>query len=306
MTELKDRTDIAQPLARAFSAPPDGFDPTTAHDRELLAYGFPGRPNAEWHPELAPRWQRQLAKARTRIEPKFVTTDRQHGPRRRPTRPGLGESHDDATSTNWSGSVAFPAAGDSCTFVAGQWTVPDPNTPAGKSGAFYSSAWVGIDGDGSGDVLQAGTESEIVNGTKNVYAWWEWYPYNEVAISNFPVSAGDTMYCLICVESSTSAAVYLSNESTNQYTSFTIYPPKGTTLVGNCAEWIVEAPTVNGGQSTVPDYGVVYFDEAIAGTKKGALLNAFNAVPIDLVAGSTTLSIATLEKYELLKCSYNG
>jgi hypothetical protein len=295
-----------QAVVRAFSAPPAGFDPHKADARELLTYGFPGRPDATAHPELAARWEHLVAKQRTRIEPSFTRTDRRHGPRELPAARKGASAIADATSTNWSGSVAFAAKADECTFVAGQWTVADPNTPAGKSGAFYSSSWVGIDGDGSGDVLQAGTESDIINGSKQVYVWWEWYPDYEMAINNFPVSGGDTMYCLICVQSSTKAGIYLANESTNNYTSFSITAPKGTTLVGNCAEWIVEAPTVGGQQSTPPDYGVVYFDEAIAGTKKGALLNAFNAVPIDMVSGSNTLSIATLEKYELLKCTYNG
>jgi hypothetical protein len=307
MTEVQQNPET---MARAFSAPPAGFDPRKAEARELLAYGFPGRPDAAAQPELAARWDRLMAVPYTRIEPKFRRTSKRHEPRRYPTRPAgaqaLGAPHEDATSTNWSGSVAVAARGDSCTYVAGQWTVADPNTPAGKSGAFYSSSWVGIDGDGSPDVLQAGTASEIVNGTRKVYAWWEWYPNYEVAITNFPVNAGDTMYCLICVTSSTTAGIYLTNQSTNHLTSFSITAPRGTTLVGNCAEWIVEAPTVGGNQATPPDYGVVYFDEAIAGTRNRAVLNAFNATPIDMVSGSTTLSRATLEKNQLIKCTYNG
>jgi hypothetical protein len=51
------------------------------------------------------------------------------------------------------------------------------------------------------------------------------------------------MYCLICVNSTTSATVYFTNQSTNVGTSFTITAPSGTTLAGNCAEWIVERPT---------------------------------------------------------------
>jgi hypothetical protein len=294
---------------KPFTAPPAGFDPRTADAHELLVYGFPGRPDAAAQPELAARWEREVGKQRTRIEPTFTRTEKRHEPRRLPAAQAGAGAHSavaDATSTNWSGSVAFANRGDACSFVAGQWTVADPNTPAGHTGAFYSSSWVGIDGDGSGDVLQAGTASDIVNGNKEVYAWWEWYPNYEMKINNFPVSAGDTMYCLICALSNTTAAVYLANNSTNHYTSFSITAPKGTTLVGNCAEWIVEAPTVGGQQATPPDYGVVYFDEGIAGTKKGALLNAFNALPIDMVSGSNTLSIATLEKYELIKCTYNG
>src|SRR6267143_1028516 len=52
-----------------------------------------------------------------------------------------------------------PSSGDSVTCVAGQWTVPDVVAPG--PGNYYASEWVGIDGDGSPDVLQEGTETEL-------------------------------------------------------------------------------------------------------------------------------------------------
>jgi hypothetical protein len=246
-----------------------------------------------------------------------VNTEKVHGPMRGPsaaTPPSAlaapsgavrAAAVENATSTNWSGSAVFAAAGDKFGWVEGEWTVPDPSDPKGGKSSYYSSAWIGIDGWGSGDVLQAGTESSLVNGSKKVYAWWEWYPNYEVAISNFPVSAGDTMYCLICVNSPTTASIYLTNDSTDQSTSFNITAPSGTTLVGNCAEWIVETPSVGGSPTTLPDYGVVYFDIGLAHQAAG-LAYADQGTPITLVdSASKALSTPTLEKSELIKLTYN-
>lgn len=287
--------------------PPAGFDPLTAHHRDLVRYGYPARPDKDVLPSLHQRWEHEVTRSRTRVVPEFVVNrDKVHGPARLP--PGVTQRSGaaNATSTNWSGSVAFVAGGDSVSWVEGAWTVPDPADPKGGKSAYYSSAWVGIDGWNSPDVLQAGTESEFVNGSKNVYAWWEWYPNYEVGISNFPVSAGDTMYCLICVSSPTTATIYLTNDNTDQTMSFSITAPGGTTLVGNCAEWIVETPSVGGSPTTLPDYGTVFFDEAYGYTKNKANVDGYTGTPITLVdSANRPLSTPTQEKSQLLKLTYN-
>jgi hypothetical protein len=53
------------------------------------------------------------------------------------------------------------------------------------------------------------------------------------------------MYCLICSQSPTTPTIFLGNETTGAMTSFNITAPSGTSLVGNCAEWIVGSPKVN-------------------------------------------------------------
>ena len=57
----------------------------------------------------------------------------------------------------------------------------------------------------------------------------------------------------------TTATVVFANHTSGASTSVNFTAPAGTKLVGNCAEWIVEAPTVGGAQSTIPDYGEVFF-----------------------------------------------
>jgi Peptidase A4 family len=301
-----ERREAAQQIhealgVRLFKPPPKGFNPLKATDRELLVHGFPARPAKDRHPELHDRWENMVSRPMTIIEPQFaLRTDKRHGMR---------QTIADATSTNWSGSVAFAAKGDSATYVIGQWTVPDVVAPA--SGSYYCATWVGIDGDGSADVLQAGTEQEVVSfgfiTARATYAWWEWFPDFEVQIPNFPVTSGDVMFCAICVHSTSEAGFYLTNLTTGASTSFTKTSPRGTTLVGNCAEWVVEAPTVNGGQSALARYGDVYFDSCIAGTKKQALLFGGRGDPITMVnASNKKISTPVLETDQIVKVQYTG
>lgn len=182
---------------RTYETPPADFNPLKATPRQLLRHGFPTRPDAKEAPELRKVWDREMSRPRQWITPEFKEMkDRSHGPALKPgsgkrarVRASLNVAN--ATSSNWSGSVAGPPANRTFGWIEGQWTVPNPHAPA--TGSYFASEWVGIDGWGSGDVLQAGTETEIVDigffKVSQVYPWWEWFPSGEVAITNLPVSA---------------------------------------------------------------------------------------------------------------------
>ncbi|MBO0839766.1 MAG: hypothetical protein J2O49_02965 [Sciscionella sp.] len=310
---MTDMAELTRELGvRLFTQEPADFDPKTADERQLRIYGYPPRPDAKREPVLHDQWMRRVGRGYQRIQPEFtLNKNKRHEPLHGAAEKSFGAGTQNATSTNWSGSVVFAPSGKMFTWLEGQWDVPDPDVPKGasSSGSYYSSAWVGIDGWGSGDVLQAGTESESIGGTKHVYAWWEWYPNYEVGISNFPVSSGDTLYCLICAGSNlTSATIFLTNDNSGQQTSFNITAPSGTTLKGNCAEWIVETPTVGGSGTTLPAYGTVYFDEALAAlSNNGGLADGFTGTPVTLVDSSNNpQSTPTLEKSHLVKLSYKG
>jgi len=282
---------------KVFSPPPPEFNPVKATDRELLVHGFPTRPDAKASPKLRKWWDEVFGRPMHWIEPQFaLRTDRRHGPR---------NAVANDKSTNWSGSVVFPPATDPATWIVGQWTVPHVVAPG--SGNYYCAAWVGIDGDGSGDVLQAGTESEIVGGSHQTYAWWEWFPEYEVQIPNLAVLPGDVMYAMICVNSKTQASFFLQNATTRAYVAFTKNAPAGTQLVGNSAEWIVEAPTVGGGQSALAGYGMVYFDSCFASTKSGIVLSGGKGTAITMIDGSgKSISQLEVESDEVIELDYIG
>jgi hypothetical protein len=123
------------------------------------------------------------------------------------------------------------------------------------------------------DVLQAGVhcivEQQGSETVRSLYPWWEWFPGPEVQITNLPANSDDVMSCLISTQSATVANVVLNNTTVNQYTAFEVTAPKGTRVVGNCAEWIVERPKVGGVDSQLANYGSVVFEKAWAGTNLG-------------------------------------
>jgi hypothetical protein len=271
---------------RTYEPAPADFEPLTAPDHLLLHHGFPARPDPETSPELRKRWERAFSRKLTYVVPTFLEMiGKTHGPRCKSETDAAG------TSGNWSGSVVFvPNAGDSFKWIEGRWTVPNPYPSTSDGNWDYASEWIGIDGDRSGDVFQAGTETTVlyVGGTtlRDCYAWWEWVPAYEMRIPNFPVAPGDVMWCLLCVNSPTEGTIFLRNVSGGHSTWFTVTAPPETSLVGNSAEWIVERPTVNGSLSRLADYGLVYFDEGHALFATGAPGSNQNSQGIDLSAGT--------------------
>jgi len=158
----------------------------------------------------------------------------------------------------------FAPSGESFRWIQGDWVIPNVDAPT-EDRWYYCASWIGIDGDGSGDVCQIGIETAAYRSgnsiVTSIYPWWEWYPLAEVAITNFPVGPGDMVTALLCTSGAgaTSASAYFANRTNGAATSLTFSAPAGTSLAGNCAEWVVEAPTVGGRQSAVADYGEVFF-----------------------------------------------
>jgi hypothetical protein len=289
-----------------FDPPPAGFDPLQASARDLLRFGIPRRPDATSEPVAHMRWVQAFRRYGefTHLVPEFEPRpDRYHGPVRR-TEPGT-QHLLNATSTNWSGVVAFLGAGDRFTYMSGTWNVPHVYPVPGVAGTQYSSAWLGLDGDGSADVMQAGTECDS-DGT--CQAWFEWFPDFEHVIPNLPVAYGDCMSLLLCNVAPDTASVSFGNLTSKTYVSFTFTAPAGTTLVGNCAEAIVEAPSVGGAQSLLPRYGFVEFNDVTAYSQNGSWpIGA--GTPISMVdsAGNViSAPDAEVGDADSFVCSYTG
>lgn len=264
---------------RLFTHPPEGFDPVMASDRELLVHGFPARPDAHINPEVYEYWQQLMSRPMTIIQPQFgIKRDWENG-----LRPAVAPAGGDG----WSGSAVqlHTDDEDAFTFVAGQWTVPDIVDPSpGQNAVCGCAVWVGIDGynDLSHAILQAGTTQAIYllpcGPVQQTWAWFEWYPHVSLRITNYPVSPGDVMVCVICVRSPTTAIVSMKNLTTGAYTSALRIAPRHGRLVGNTAEWVLESP-VNGDIGPLAKYGEVFFDYCIAGTRNGRLYNGGHGPP---------------------------
>jgi hypothetical protein len=206
-------------------------------------------------------------------------------------------------SYNWSGYADYdnsikPFAKS---YIYAYWIVPVAQHAFGNSsgGWDYSSQWVGIDGYGSPDVLQAGTEADAyASGGMNATfyaAWIEWYPFNESRISNFSVAPGNEMFVEVWNTSATVGNAYILNVTNQLAVAFTFNAPSGTDLVGNSAEWVVERPGIGGSLAALTNYVACPFDACYAaGSVNGGTHNRFYYPGINL-AGTTVYAISMLD-----------
>ena len=308
---MKNKTLSGGIRVKLFESPPPEFDPLAANLRQLRRFGFPPIPKDE---RLRTRYEmlvRRLAHKFRYVPPRFkVHKDTFHGPRKLSSTRSMPRS-----GPNWCGGVVHSVAPDSFQWVSGDFVIPNVSAPTDQRG-YYSSHWVGIDGDGSSDVCQAGVtcNAERYTGSLNrdIHAWWEWYPDPEVEITSFQVEAGDLVSVLICTDSgkgSTGATVYLTNRTSGSFTSFGISAPAGTVLAGDSAEWISEAPTVHGTQDPnfLSDFGEVFYSSCQSGTVGAALSSGGTGDNLSIVnSGGTVLANSTLVSSTVVQCSYLG
>jgi hypothetical protein len=319
---------------RLFTSAPVDFDPIKASARELLVYGYPARPDEKRHPKLYEHWKQMMSRPVSIIEPQFTVMNKGRGALRYgpPGPPRLPEGD------GWAGSVIRPKD-DKVSWVNGQWTVPRIVAPT-TDHTYICATWVGIDGayqdpPETAIILQAGTTPltyyeyiqqpyfvQLFNNdwtqsyrwvwtqSYSSFAWFEWHPAPAVMITNLLVLPGDTMACLICVNTPTEAHIYLRNVTTGQMASWTQTAPEfefpGSNqkvqlqVVGNTVEWIMEAPVDQ--DVYLGQFGDVYFDYCWAGTENGALLEAGNVSPKDMYAvNPPPLAIAIKETHSLIK-----
>jgi autotransporter-associated beta strand protein len=176
-------------------------------------------------------------------------------------------------STNWSGYLVSAPSG-AFTDIDSTWVIPTVH--ASSSGTTYSADWIGFDGVSDGTVEQCGTSGDVTSGgTASYYAWYEFYPLSETEIPSLLVHPGDTMTAEITYEpseySSTSGYAYyfdLSDQTDGESYTNTIYTMNNDAR--SSAEWISEAPSVNGTQATLANYGSVTFSNDVAALNGGS------------------------------------
>jgi Peptidase A4 family len=299
------------PGVMAAAEAPPWFDPLTASDEDLAAFGLPPRPDAQGAPEIYKSWQRAMTASKRAVVPEFQRTDIFHGPAQM-TR----VENSTATSNNWSAVIVESGASKygntSFRIIQAEYVVPVASQAFGActGSADHSSSWVGIDGaygSGLNDLFQAGTEADAscVGGAKSqsYYAWWEWVPDNPnvaVRIGTLPVSAGDDIFIQIWNTSATHGYVYIVNETTNEYVSLSVPAPSGTKLIGNSAEWVVERPLPAGNCSTcyatLTNYTSDYFSNSAAETFAGSMYvpGSSSAIQVTMDSGSSAISAPTI------------
>jgi Peptidase A4 family. len=294
-----------------------GLEFGKAGPRLLRQHGLPVRPRAAGQPLLRDKWDRTMALPLRQIRAELaVNYGIIHGPS------GV---IDNNTSSIWSGAaIGSPPPTETFVTVSANWVVPDAAPPPSawngngyNDGVYRLSTWVGIDGYGTSQVLQAGTATVVtVSGgvtSVSIYAWHEWYDdvnkTPEVQVTNFPVSGGDLISCLVCAPQNNHGFVSIANLTTDVVTSIGIDAPPNVTLQGTTAEWILERPSKLVGNTvtpyTLPDYGAQFFYDAVAGSKtKERDLSA--STLLDMKDGSTVVSTAVEENLKVLMTRYSG
>ena len=289
-------------VAQTFYAdPPKGFDPVAASEADRARYGFPPAPDRGETAAYA-SWQRMVTTKQTRLRDAGVTvTNYQHKTALNvDEQSAVFANANAATSSNWSGYVAtaanntFASSGD---YVYAQWVVPAVGVENCADAPIATSDWVGIDGYGSDDVLQAGIKVTAC-GTSYA-AWYEWYtggcttssatqPCYEVNF-NLPINPGDLIDTEVWYTTAAdNGHAFILNVTTGQAVSVSFNQPAGSAGSGfkaSSVEWIVERPEFNNALVNLLNYGSVVVNEAQAHGTTGYFY------PSSSPAGSTLYNV---------------
>jgi autotransporter-associated beta strand protein len=177
-----------------------------------------------------------------------------------------------AGSTNWAGWYATPGSGNNFTDITATWTVPTLKPPA--SGTSYCATWIGFDGAtaGSTTVEQCGIEEAITSsGSVNLYAWYEFAPATAINMG-LTVFQGDTINAEVKFDPSQNsggkfAYVFTLSDGAQSFNQTEL---TSSNDARSSAEWITEAPTVSGSQSTLANFTYSTFSNATAAINGGS------------------------------------
>jgi hypothetical protein len=164
-------------------------------------------------------------------------------------------------SRNWAG-YAVGAPGVKFRKIKAHFFVPFLNcavTPGNTTPGDFSSHWVGLDGLVSHTVEQDGIEADCSGGTAHYFAWREVFPRPEQPFFSLKIHPGDSITASVKFSrSSHKFRMEIRDNTTGRHRTVS-QRCTGTTCKRNSAEVISEAPTVNGNQSSLADYGALSF-----------------------------------------------
>jgi hypothetical protein len=163
---------------------------------------------------------------------------------------------------NWGGYVST----GSYTTATASWVEPSVSCTSTND---LVAPWVGIDGDGSSTVEQAGVATDCSSGSAVYSAWYEMYPASPVYYSD-SVSAGDSFTGTVTYLGSKKYKLVIT-DNTKGWTHSTTQTLSAQNLT---AEAIIESPTdsyptISGGAITFT--GVKFNGTALADTSPAAL-----------------------------------
>ncbi len=175
-------------------------------------------------------------------------------------------------SVGWAGYIVASSFNQQQDVVAisASWVVPQVNSSAQNG---YSSAWIGIGGQTDKNLIQVGTEHNLLNGYEYYDVWYEMLPDYAIRLSNFTVAPGHFIAASISlIDNATSLwNVMIADKSNGEYFSQNfVYNSSRSS-----GEWIAERSMVSNQISHLADFGSVTFQgcKVQVGEKEGVIGN---------------------------------
>jgi Peptidase A4 family len=198
-----------------------------------------------------------------------------------------------ATSTNWSGYAVTPAGGG-VTAVTSTFAVPTGGLfPPG-----FAATWTGIGGYDSADLIQAGVAESSVPSLPVVgqqyYAWFELLPNAETPLTGCTgdatctVTPGEAVTVRIFQIGATEWTISVVDGGHWTWSSNVSYQSANSS-----AEWIQEAPTVEGLQSLLANTGTTSFGPTSTYTAGGQSLTIAQGNPTQIILSPGLINEAT-------------
>jgi hypothetical protein len=268
-----------------------------ASQAELVALGYPPRPDPLQAPSAYARWVEIVSRPSTRVAIRQTETNRRA----------------DWQTPNWAG-YAVEGTGP---YVAatGQWTVPSiqgeyvVNHPQSD----YSSLWVGVGGFdvNGGDLWQGGTEQDVTcyyfrGCAGTFFPWIELLSVqSQVMFTGFDLWPGDYFGVTMWVGdaygnptlSGPYAWWYVDNVSGNggQGIYSMDHEALSASFNGGSAEWVVERTSVPGGLPHLPNFGTVSIlgAQTIDGTGTWRNYGDLSPIQLGMYNGTTELAYAS-------------
>jgi Peptidase A4 family len=269
------------PVVTGSVRPPLEGDVAELSTRELVARGYPPRPDPAKAPARYARWLRTVSRPSTVVSPRIVAhPELSHAPdpagqNTAEAIPGTGQPGSEANAnwSTWCGAYVNKPTGQFYN-ISATWTVP-ASVPFGEEFAAVVE-WIGLD-NFAGDLYQAGTGALCLDiagfwQITSYFMWMESLPWSWWVVPNFPVSPGDQLTVDIWVadpygttefkdptegnDGLTRAdnSVWFYLVSSNGASFMGTYPTapeslgglQSTGFTGRTAEFIIERPQVNG------------------------------------------------------------
>jgi hypothetical protein len=213
-------------------------------DAQLENLRYPARPDVLDSPDQYAKWLARVSRPMTMMPTHLVPTNVTATPVA-------------YTSSNWSGLEAHSKTTHQYSAVSALWDVPAIISASSDGAEDFSSFWIGLDGDGTKDLVQAGTEQDAQEFLgivfTNYYAWSELLPNQPTENFVSDVNVGDEMTVEVWIGTGSGAPNANGNRGSFRITDVTQNEEwrfdtmlNGTKYNGTEAEWIMERPTVGG------------------------------------------------------------